>query len=81
MQFLRLTCTAFIYPVLLSTLIHLLSVDYLYQVTANNSAGSSQTSWVIGTTREAPPSGVNAPYYAQATSGYNIGLYWSKYSN
>jgi len=48
---------------------------YLYKVVAQNSAGSSESEWLLGTTREAPPQGVLPPYYAEATSGYTIGMW------
>ena len=47
--------------------------EYLYKVTASNSAGSSHSSWMVGVTRDAPPYGVLAPHSAKATSGYSIG--------
>lgn len=45
----------------------------MYKVEASNEAGDSESQWVIGTTREAPPYGVLAPYSASPTSGYSIG--------
>lgn len=47
----------------------------MYKVRAGNEAGSSDTPWVIGTTREAPPYGILAPYQATALSGYAIGTH------
>ena len=52
-----------------------MTLDYMYKVRAGNSAGYSGTQWVIGTTREAAPYGVLAPYSANPISGYEIGMY------
>jgi len=45
----------------------------MYKVVASNNGGQSETPWVIGTTREGLPNGVQAPYSATPFSGYTIG--------
>ncbi|XP_071790086.1 usherin-like isoform X2 [Asterias amurensis] len=52
--------------------------EYLYQVSASNSRGSTSSSWSVGRTREGPPTGVTPPTDPVSLSGYTIQLSWQR---
>ncbi|XP_071494817.1 LOW QUALITY PROTEIN: usherin-like [Diadema antillarum] len=52
--------------------------EYLYQVTASNVAGSTDSTWTAGRTREGAPTGVSPPIDPVSITGYIIQLQWQR---